>query len=187
MNVYHVGFSVIETPDIHFGRKNADFGQGFYVSPNKEFSQKWGKKRKGLDTVFNEYVLKEDSLNIKTFSRDKEWFDYIFNNRHNKEDYLANYDVIIGPIANDTIYDTWGILTSGLIPDDIALEVLTCGPEYTQVVLKTQKAVDNLQFVSSHIIPESDLTQYSTAVRDEEQDYQNQLSEILDRHPDLFS
>ena len=44
-----------------------------------------------------------------------EWFDYIFSNSNGKKDYLSEYDVIIGPIANDTLYDTLGILTSGFI------------------------------------------------------------------------
>jgi hypothetical protein len=32
MLLYHTGFDEIKHPDIHIGRKNADFGQGFYLS-----------------------------------------------------------------------------------------------------------------------------------------------------------
>ena len=180
MNIYHVGFSKIETPDIHFGRKNADFGQGFYVSPNKDFAKKWGKKRNGLDTIFNEYFLDDTGLNIKTFERNEEWFNYITNNRQNKDDYLKEYDIIIGPIANDTIYDTYGALTSGMIPMDIVLKVLCAGPQYTQIVLKTQKAVDNLKFISSHVIPYEELLNNASSVRKEEIEYQEEMSKILE-------
>ena len=38
MILFHAGVSEIRKPDIHYGRKNADFGQGFYLSPEKEFS-----------------------------------------------------------------------------------------------------------------------------------------------------
>jgi len=27
--------------------KNADFGQGFYLSPDREFSVRWARERKG--------------------------------------------------------------------------------------------------------------------------------------------
>ena len=180
MKLYHVGFSEIKSPDIFYGRKNADFGQGFYLSPNKDFSEKWGKKRKGLDTIFNEYDLDESSLKIKQFERNEEWFNYITNNRHNKDDYLKDYDVIIGPIANDTIYDTYGILTSGMIPTDIVLKILCAGPQYIQLVLKTQKAADNLKFISSHIISYEELEKNASFVRKEEIEYQEILSKILD-------
>ena len=48
------------------------------------------------------------------FPKDTEWFEYIYGNRYGKDDIYAEYDVIIGPIANDTIYDTWGILSGSL-------------------------------------------------------------------------
>ena len=76
---------------------------------------------------------------------DEEWFHYIFANRAGREDTLAMYDVIIGPIANDTIYDTWGILTSGLISAQTALQVLMQGPAYQQVVIKSERAVRALE------------------------------------------
>ena len=180
MFLYHVGFSEIKTPDVKHGRLNADFGQGFYTSSDKDFSEKWAKKRKSEDTIFNAYELDETNLKIKRFIRNKEWFDYIFSNRNFKEDYLSEFDVIIGPIANDTIYDTWGILTSGLIDSNKALEILCVGPQYEQVTLKTQKAVDNLKFLSSHIIPYDNLVKYRAQVQKEESEYQENLAKLLD-------
>ncbi len=180
MLLYHVGFSEIINPDIKIGRSNADFGQGFYTSSDKDFSEKWAKKRKTESTYFNSYELDETNLKIKRFKRDKEWFDYIFSNRNFKGDYLSDYDVIIGPIANDTIYDTWGILTSGLIDSKKALEILCVGPQYEQVTLKTQKAVDNLEFLSSRIIPYEDLIKYRAQVQKEEAEYQENLAGLLE-------
>ena len=45
--LYHTGFQRIEKPDIHIGRANADFGQGFYLSDNREFSRRWARTRRG--------------------------------------------------------------------------------------------------------------------------------------------
>ena len=38
MRLYHTGYEEIREPDIHHGRKNADFGQGFYMTANEEFA-----------------------------------------------------------------------------------------------------------------------------------------------------
>lgn len=51
MVLYHTGFEKIEHPDIHFGRANADFAQGFYLSDNREFSMRWARERKGKPSI----------------------------------------------------------------------------------------------------------------------------------------
>lgn len=42
--LYHTGFYEIKEPDIHYGKPNADFAQGFYTSPNLEFSKRWARE-----------------------------------------------------------------------------------------------------------------------------------------------
>ena len=39
MQLYHTGFQEIRTPDVHHGRKNADFGQGFYLTADAAFAR----------------------------------------------------------------------------------------------------------------------------------------------------
>ena len=150
--LYHTGYQVIRVPDIHIGRVNADFGQGFYLSSDEAFSRRWARSRKGSDTWLNVYALETEGLSVKTFSRGAEWFDYIYRNRAARPDKLSQYDVITGPIANDTIYDTWGIMTSGLLKPAQALQLLSAGPSYTQTVIKTEKAVSKLKYLSSQLL-----------------------------------
>ncbi len=38
IRLYHTGFEEIRSPDLKRGRKSADFGQGFYLTPNAEFA-----------------------------------------------------------------------------------------------------------------------------------------------------
>ena len=40
MILYHTGYQEIRDPDIRFGRKNADFGQGFYLTRDGEFARR---------------------------------------------------------------------------------------------------------------------------------------------------
>lgn len=146
MILYHTSDIEIKDPDIFHGRKNADFGQGFYLTPDKDFTYRWARK----DAVVNIYEFKETGLDIETFKRSKEWFEYIFNNRRAKDS--LKKDVIIGPIANDTIFETLGVLSSGFIKPEDAMKLLKVGPEYIQVAIKTEKAKKNLRFIESQKI-----------------------------------
>ena len=55
MILYHTSNQIIEHPDIHHGRKNADFGWGFYLTPDREFTYRWARE----NAVVNEYELDE--------------------------------------------------------------------------------------------------------------------------------
>ena len=115
LRLYHTGFQVIPSPDVRYGRKNADFGQGFYLTADKTFAQKWAREQKGRRTYINCYELDPDGLSVLRLARGAEWFDYLSRNCAGKPDSLKDYDVITGPVAPDILYDTQGILTSGLL------------------------------------------------------------------------
>ena len=169
--LYHTSLAVIKEPDIYYGRKNADFGQGFYLTPDREFALRWVSK----DAIINEYILDTEGLSVYEFSRNEEWFEYIYNNRRFKDG--LDHDVIIGPIANDTIYDTFGILTSGLVKPEHAVKILCIGPEYIQVAVKSEKANKNLTWVGA--VKVDNVEQYKEIVRKEEEEYQEAFSEYL--------
>ncbi len=174
MILYHTSDRVIDNPDIHYGRKNADFGWGFYLTPDKDFTYRWARE----NAVVNLYELDEKDLDIHTFVRDTEWFRYIFDNRRVRDNLTS--DVIIGPIANDTLFDTYGIITSGYLKDEDALKLLMIGPQYTQVAIKTPKALSKLRFISSEKIEKIDpvrLKKEQDAFREE---FAGELSGILD-------
>lgn len=185
IRLFHTGFLKIEKSDIRYGRGNADFGQGFYLSDNEEFSKRWAKERKGSETILNSYELCTDGLTIKAFERDEEWFDYIFRNRAGYQDELAGYDVIIGPIANDTLYDTWGIISSGLPDKGLALELLQIGGQYTQTVIKTDKAARQLRFLGAEVIKPEEIAVYRETVSREEKAYQEKFAERLSKEAEF--
>lgn len=143
MRLYHVGTLAIPRPDVRHGRKNADFGQGFYLTPDWAFAGRWA----GESAVVNEYELELEGLSVQRFSRGADWFDYIFHNRRAVDP--LGVDVVIGPIANDTLFDTIGIISSGYLSPEEALKLLSIGPEYTQVALKTERAAQQLRWLGA--------------------------------------
>ena len=180
MLLYHAGFDVIKEPDIHYGRKNADFGQGFYTTPDKEFAYRWAKESVGKKTIVNYYELDTDGLVVKTFDRSEEWFEYIFANRRVKPDIYAEYDLIIGPIANDTIYETFGIITSGYLSDEEAMKLMMVGDISQQIVLKTQKAADSLEFISSEVLTKEQLEAAAAKHKVEDERFQEEFAKVME-------
>lgn len=171
MILYHTSDREIQRPDIHIGRKNADFGWGFYLTPDREFTWRWA----GKNAVVNEYELDESGLEFFRFSRGDAWFRYIYNNRRLKDGLTA--DLIMGPIANDTIFDTLGILSSGYLSPETALKLLMIGPEYTQVAVKTEKAAARLRFIRSQKITRLP----GEALKAEQDAYQTELARELEK------
>lgn len=49
MKLFHTGFDEIREPDVHHGRVNADFGQGFYLTADAE---------RAYQTLFAEEIAK---------------------------------------------------------------------------------------------------------------------------------
>ena len=180
-NLFHASYQVIENPDVHHGRKNADLGQGFYTTDDRVFANRWVRESPGKDIIINHYELDDSDLKVKKFERNKEWFDYIFANRRLKPDSYEEYDLIIGPIANDTIYDTFGIITSGYLTDEEAMKLLMVGPCSYQIVLKTQKAADNLKFIKSEILSQDKIIEGRREYEKENKAYQAEFAKVMEQ------
>lgn len=179
ISLFHTGYNIIEKPDVHYGRKNADFGQGFYTTDDVDFAHRWAREQDGCDIIVNHYELDDSALKVKEFKRDSEWFRYIFSNRRMMPDLYSDYDMIIGPIANDTIYETFGIITSGFLSDEEAMKLLLVGPCSQQIVLKSQKAADNLKFVSSEILTRDMILEAAAKHQEDSKFYQTEFARVM--------
>lgn len=176
MRLYHTGHHELRDPDIHIGRKNADFGQGFYLSPDDAFAGKWVREQKEQEAFVNAYELETEGLRVRRLKRDGEWFRYLSRNRAGLPDLWWEDDVIIGPIANDTIYNTLGIFTSGLLPEEQMLALLQIGPAFEQIVIKTDRARRNLRWLSSRVLSHEEIAGLRRVLVEEEEAYQTALA-----------
>ena len=179
IKVFHASYQIIEKPDVHYGRINADFGQGFYVTDSKEFASRWVRQKPGENIYINCYELDDETLNIKKLDRDSEWFKYVFSNRRSLPDSLSEYDVITGPIANDTIFNTLGIMTSGVLTDEQAMSLLSIGPCYKQIALKTNIAASKLKFISSEILSLEEIQKNRALLEADEEKYLEEFAAVM--------
>lgn len=113
MKLYH-GTNV-DFSEIDFSKSNRfkDFGKGFYLtdirSQAEELAQKRAARDGGVPIVqeyeFDETLLSTSQLKVLHFEEPTaEWADFIYKNRKRKAPYFQHdYDVVIGPIADDGV------------------------------------------------------------------------------------
>ncbi len=156
MVLYHGSTTEIKEIDLTLSKPNKDFGKGFYLSNNFEQAYNMAKYKAGLFGTnplvtkfeFDENLLKSDELNVLTFSEySKEWAEFVFKNRNQEtQDFSHNYDIVIGPIANDKVGAQIRRFVEGDISFDTFLERLRYMKGITfQYFFGTEKAIKMLE------------------------------------------
>jgi len=163
MLLYHGSNTVVTEPEIRRSVRGLDFGEGFYLSASEEQGQKFGlivrnravKYRKepvGIATVsvfeFDDKGF--DALFIRAFPKaDGDWLAFIHENR--RKVYAGeNYDLCIGPTANDDVFATIQLFESGVLDFEGALHALKAYKLQDQYCFKTQKALGYLRYLRSY-------------------------------------
>lgn len=148
MIVYHGSYCVVKMPNITFSRDSLDFGKGFYVTSIKTQAINWTErfKKRGKKAYLNSYSLDIDKLKenckVKIFnSYNLEWLDLIIECR-NMSDIYMKYDIIIGGIADDKIYNTIELYQDNLIEKDEALKRLKYYKPNEQICITNQNVID---------------------------------------------
>lgn len=147
--VYHGSTEMVEHPDSKFGRRNLDFGQGFYVTNLRKQAADWATQtadRKQLSPILNKYRLKRDAIiaeaRCKIFKAyDKEWLDFIVASRQGQQ-VADNYDYIEGGVANDRVIDTINLYMAGLMDESTALSRLSEHKPNNQMCMLSQEIID---------------------------------------------
>ncbi len=154
MILYHGSFIEVSLPDIKHSRQNVDFGCGFYTTPIYEQAEKWcGRfKRVGKSAVISFYEYdnnQHENLNILEFdSYSEEWLDFIILCRTGKD--TTNYDIVLGGVANDKVFNTVELYLDNLIDKGEALKRLRYEKPNLQICFRTQKSIEQcLHFIRS--------------------------------------
>lgn len=146
MTVYHGSFTAIHTPQIRKGKNTKDFGPGFYCTIIREQAERWAKR---YDTpVLNTYTVRMDTtLKILEFKEmTEEWLDFIIHCRHGIS---HDYDIVIGAMANDQIYNFIADYMDGILTREQFWVLARFKYPTHQINFCTSKAFKCLEFVSS--------------------------------------
>ena len=106
--LYHGTDTVINEPSLDKCNKYRDFGQCFYLTYNKKMANDWARKKSKDHPVVNKYTInfstiESGKLKIKRFKADGEWAEFIYNNRYNENFKRPAYDIIIGPLGDNSL------------------------------------------------------------------------------------
>ncbi len=148
--VYHGSTEIIKNPNCKFGRKNLDFGQGFYITNIREQAIKWAQnisKIRNKPAILNIYRLNRDAV-LKGFkcklfeAYDIQWLEFIIANRSG-EDMANKFDYVEGGVANDRVVDTINLYIAGLMELSTALRELSKHQPNNQICILNQDIVNN--------------------------------------------
>lgn len=74
----------------------------------------------------------------------KEWLEFIKQNR-SEGGLRHDYDVVIGPVADDNTMETIQLYIAGVLTANEAIERLTYSKVNNQISFHTEKALENLR------------------------------------------
>ncbi|MBD5388567.1 DUF3990 domain-containing protein [bacterium] len=155
MILYHGSNVAIQEIDLNKCRPYKDFGKGFYLTDIKGQAQRMAARAVKMFngapvlTAF-EFDLEKalsKKLKIKTFQApDNDWAHFVMSNRDiNTPQPCHHYDIVIGPVADDTIARLLRMYTERFINEEQLLKELTFSKLTSQYFFHTEKALKMLK------------------------------------------
>jgi hypothetical protein len=153
LQIYHGSDTLVKEPKIMQPVRALDFGHGFYTTTNinqeKSIAKKVQDRNGSSQTHISIFTLNTDLLkkqNTLFFDKsDKKWLDFVSANRNGT--YSGRiYDIIYGPVANDTIFRTFIAYQNGILNEKETLKRLKVHRLYNQLVFTNEDALKCLHF-----------------------------------------
>ena len=172
MTLYNGSESIIEAPEFGKGARNNDYGKGFYCTENIELAREWAcaKNKNGYVNVYEFDLTDQKDLNLN----DRQyhilnWLAILADNRtywqrgsiaEEAKEYIKThflldvspYDVIIGYRADDSYFSFAQDFVAGVISLEKLSEAMRLGKLGEQIVLKSEKAFEQIKYVRSEIV-----------------------------------
>ncbi len=156
MVLYHGSSMIVDEPKIFEGNRPLDFGEGFYLTTNKEQAKQWARRvalRNNSEICYislfdfdYEDAIKELSV-IRFDKADKEWLEFVCSNRRGVKN-GKEYDVVIGPVADDKVYSVVIRYENGAYDLAEAVKRLKTEQLQDQILFHTEKSLRHLFFKS---------------------------------------
>lgn len=146
--IYHGSNVVVNQPKVLTHGFYKDFGYGFYCTNIEKQAKRWALVKKN-NHVVNIYTYSPDE-NLKILCFDEmteEWLDFVVSCRRGLE---HSYDIVEGPMADDTIWDYIEDYVRGTITREAFWVLAKFKYPTHQIVFCTQKALSTLKYERSY-------------------------------------
>ena len=166
ITIYHGSEKIVEHPVFGEGKKNNDFGPGFYCTENEELAKEWAVSSLH-DGFSNRYTLDTEYLNILNLNSSGytvlNWIAVLVEHRlfsiktpvaRRAKRYLIDhfsvnvnaYDLVIGYRADDSYFDyAESFLNNGISAEQLAY-AMRLGKLGEQIVIKSKFAFSRLKY-----------------------------------------
>lgn len=150
MILYHAGKEIVEFPEIRKTRYTKDFSWGFYCTNNWNQAVRWANRGLG-DPIINIYQYEPDNnLSVLKFDvMTDEWLDFIAKCRNGS---THTYDIVEGPMANDTIWNYVNDFLTGKITRKQFWALAEFKYPTHQISFHTLSALDCLKYERSETV-----------------------------------
>ena len=171
ITIYHGSKQIIEVPTFGLGRKNNDFGLGFYCTENKDLAKEWAVS--SLNNGFvNQYTLDTEHLNILNMNTPNytilNWIAVLVEHRlfsiktpvaRRAKQYLIEnfginvnaYDLITGYRADDSYFDYAEAFLNNAITVEQLARAMQLGKLGEQIVMKSKYAFSKIKFIDFEV------------------------------------
>lgn len=201
ITIYHGSKQIVETPVFGEGKKNNDFGLGFYCTESNDLAKEWAVSSL-RDGFSNRYTLDTEFMNVLRLNDPNytilNWVAVLVEHRlfsiktpvaRRAKQYLIDnfgvnvnaYDLIIGYRADDSYFDyAEAFLNNGITVEQLS-RAMRLGKLGEQIVLKSRFAFSKIKYEGFEVA-EKDAYYVLRKARDDEanQTYLDILEEETD-------
>lgn len=203
VRLYHGSEVIVERPEFGKGARHNDYGKGFYCTENPELAREWAcaKQKNGYVNIYDMDMTGLSVLNLNDPQYNiLNWLAILADNRtywqngsisEDAKDYIkthflldiSGYDVIIGYRADDSYFSFAQDFVAGVISLEKLSEAMRLGKLGEQIVLKSPKAFDQIEFVGCENV-DADIyyTRKMERERDARREYRKRKREKADIH-----
>lgn len=150
MKLFHGSNVVVERPRILVNGYYKDFGYGFYCTHIEKQAKRWALAKRKNHVVNQYHYVENPELKICVFSQMTDaWLDFVVACRSGRE---HGYDIVEGPMADDTIWDYIEDYVSGVITKEAFWVLAKFKYPTHQIAFCTEKSLCTLKFGGSYTL-----------------------------------
>ncbi len=144
MEIYHGSTVIVEKPEIRTAKFHKDFYFGFYCTEFREQAERWATRFGDGYVNIYEYTDNPDLKILRFPELSEEWLDFIAACRSGVS---HDYDIVEGPMANDTIYNYVQDFLDGKLSREQFWGLAKFKKPTHQISFHTEAALATLRFV----------------------------------------
>lgn len=146
--LYQGDSEVLNEPKIYLDGSYKDFGYGFYCTNFEKQAKRWALTKKNKHVVNVDSYTENKNLNCLIFKEmSDEWIDFVVSSRQGIK---HEYDIVEGPMVDDTIWNYVDDFARGLISRTAFWELVKFKYPTHQIVFCTEAALKCLEYAMSY-------------------------------------